>query len=124
MVQIGGNLRSEEFAQFQDYVSSLLITESSLANLLVQRELRLKRLGDLAKCYQGAVTTAERGGRVTGHQSTGELRQAFEERAVEAGLALGHAATILFRAELEDRWLEGCLGDSARNHIDSETGTS
>lgn len=123
MVQIGGNLRAEELAQFQDYVAGLLITESSLANLLVQRELRLRRLGDLAKRYQGAVTTAERGGRVTGHQSTDELKRDFEAHAEKVGLVPGHAATILFRAELQERWLASCVGDVGRNHIDSALGT-
>lgn len=116
MAQIGGNLRPDEFAEFQRYAADLLISESSLANLLVQREIRLKRLGEFAKRHQGPVPAGERGGRVTGHQSGGELKEAFERHAKEQGLVAGHAATIIFRAELEERWLAGCLGD---NHAES-----
>lgn len=123
MVQIGGNLHPEEFAQFRNYVKTLLITESSLANLLFQRELHLRRLGDLAKRFHGAVTTAERGGRVTGHQASSDLKQAFEVRATEEKLMPGHAATILFRAELEERWLAICIGNVRWNHIDSISDT-
>lgn len=111
MAQIGGNLRPDEFAEFQRYASNLLISESSLANLLIQREMRLKRLSELSTRLSGPVPTSERGGRVTGHQSDGELKEAFERHAKEQGLVAGHAATILFRAELEDRWLVGCVGD-------------
>lgn len=112
MAQIGGNLRPGEFADFQRYAADLLISESSLANLLIQREMHLKRLSELAQRLEGPVPTSERGGRVTGHQSRRELKEAFERHAKEQGLVAGHAATILFRAELEERWLAGCVGDS------------
>lgn len=111
MVQIGGNLHPDEFAAFQSYVAGLMISESSLANLLIQREMRLRRVGELAKRLEGPVTTKERGGRVTGHQAGAELKEAFEQHASEQGLAPGHAATILFRAELEEGWLARCIGD-------------
>lgn len=111
MAQIGGNLRLGEFADFQRYAADLLISESSLANLLIQREMRLKRLGELAKRLQGPVPTSERGGRVTGHQAVGDLKEAFERHAKEEGLVPSHAATIIFRAELEERWLASCVGD-------------
>jgi hypothetical protein len=111
MTQIGGNLRPGEFADFQRYAADLTISESSLANLLIQREMRLKRLCELAERLGGAVPTSERGGRVTGHQSSGELKEAFEHHAKEQGLVAGYAATIIFRAELEERWLAGCVGD-------------
>lgn len=117
MAQIGGNLRPGEFADFQRYAANLLITESSLANLLIQRELRLKRLGELAQRFEGSVPTSERGGRVTGHQSNGELKEAFGRHAKERGLVAGHAATIVFRAELAERWLAASLGDcQAESH--------
>lgn len=111
MVQIGGNLRPGEFAEFQRYAADLMISESSLVNLLVQREMYLRRLGDLVKRYEGAVTTSERDGRVTGRQASSDLKEAFDHHAKGQGLTTGHAATILFRAELEERWLAGCVGD-------------
>ncbi len=111
MAQIGGNLPPSEFAAFQCYAAGLLISESSLANLLIQRELSLKRLGELAKRFEGNVPASERGGRVTGHQSSEELKAAFERHARERSLFSGHAATILFRAELEERWLAEWVGD-------------
>ena len=111
MVQIGGNLRPDEFVAFQSYVADLMISESSLANLLIQREMRLRRLDALTQRMKGPVTTKERGGRVTGHQAGTELKEAFEQHASEQGLAPGHAATILFRAEIEERWLARCIGD-------------
>lgn len=121
--QIGGNLRPSEFAEFQRYVADLLITESSLANLLFQREVHLKRLGDLANRFEGAVTTKDRGGRVTGHQSNVELKEAFERHVEEQGLTVGHAVAILCRAELEERSIAQFAGDTRWNQIDSGEGT-
>lgn len=121
--QIGGNLRPSEFADFQRYAANLLITESSLANLLFQRELHLKRLSDLAERYEGAVTTKDRGGRVTGHQTSVELKEAFERHVDALGLTAGHAVAILCRAELEERSIAGFAGDIRWNHIDSAENT-
>lgn len=111
MAQIGGNLRPGELAEFKQYASNLLISESSLANLLIQREVWLRRLGHLMKRFAGPVPASERGGRITGHQANGELKEALKRHAKEQGTNLSHAATILFRAELDERWLAKCVGD-------------
>ena len=111
MAQIGGNLGPSEFAEFQRYAAELQISESCLANLLIQREMRLRRLGELTNRLDGPVARSERGGRVTGHQSNRELKEAFERHARDHGISAGHGATILFRTELEERWLARCVGD-------------
>jgi hypothetical protein len=105
--QIGGWLRRSEKDALQEYLKQFGIRPAAAATLLIVRELRCKRLPKLKERY------AERIGpdrsRLTAHQPDGKLKEAFTRHAAAFGLDPNPAASILFRAELEERWLENAL---------------
>lgn len=105
MAQIGGYLTPEEHAEFKRYAAAFQLKESSLANLLLVREMRLGRLGRLKEVYLPQVPMRSRG-RVTAHQPDGTTKEAFEAHARAEGLKPDQAAAVLFRAELTERWLD------------------
>lgn len=104
MVQIGGYLTPEEHAEFRRYAMGLHLKDSSLANLLLARELRLRRMAVLKQLFPPPAPLKERS-RITAHQSDPAIKQAFEALARGAGISADQAAAILFRAELAERWL-------------------
>jgi hypothetical protein len=105
--QIGGWLRPSEKAALQEYLSQFGIGPGAAATLLIVRELRCKRLPKLKDRFS-KPTGAERK-RVTAHQPDGQLKQAFKEHAAAFGMDPNPAASILFRAELEERWLQSAV---------------
>lgn len=104
MVQIGGYLSAEEHAAFKAYAREFNLKESSLSNLLIARELRLRRLGELRQRFSQGMPGLKRS-RITAHQADPKTKQAFEALAKEAGISPDLAAAIVFRAELTERWL-------------------
>lgn len=105
MAQIGGYLTSEEHAIFQAYAVEFGLSESGLANLLLVREIRLKRLGLLMQKYSAGAPSESRS-RVTAHQRDAAMKIAFGERSSDEGLKPDQAASIVYKAELDERWLE------------------
>lgn len=105
MTQIGGYLTPEEHSEFQRYAAQFHLKDSGLANLLVERELRLHRLEELKPTYF-RCTSAKHRSRITAHQADPAFKAAFEARARDADLSPDQAASVLFRAELGERWLE------------------
>lgn len=105
MAQIGGYLTPLEHDDFKSYSIQFCLSESALANLLLVRELRLQRLHNLKSKYLSRAPSDSRQ-RVTAHQPNAELKTAFEARSIEEGLKPDQAASILYRAELDERWLE------------------
>lgn len=103
MVQIGGYLSADEHAAFKQYARQFHLKESSLANLLIARELRLRRLDDLKQRFPGGPVRKR--SRVTAHQPDAQVKQAFEALARDAGLSPDQAASVVFRAELSEQWL-------------------
>lgn len=104
MVQIGGYLTPEEHAEFRRYAAEFHLKDSSLANLLLARELRLRRLARLKQAHLPSSPLKKRS-RVTAHQSDPGVKETFDALAREAGISPDQAAAVLFRTELAERWL-------------------
>ena len=108
--QTGGYLSDDHHAAFKDYAASLNVTVSSLASLLVLREMNQRRLASLMARFDAPTPTGKRP-RITAHHRDPEQKAAFVSLCDEIGVAPGRAASALFRAELEERWLRSCIGD-------------
>jgi hypothetical protein len=109
MAQIIGYLTSAEAAAFQEHAASGGLDASGLANLLVARELRVGRLPDLKGRFDVDLPSGDRT-KITAHQRGDATKKAFGAHSAAAGLKPSPAAALLFRAELEERWLSFCLG--------------
>jgi hypothetical protein len=105
MAQIGGYLKPDEHVKFKNYAAEFCLSESALANLLLVREIRLKRLEHLKHKYSAGAPSESRS-RVTAHQRDLATKIAFEKRSSDESLKPDQAASIIYRAELEERWLE------------------
>ncbi len=108
MAQIIGYLTSAEAAAFREHAASGGLDASALANLLVARELQIGRLPDLKGRFDVDLSSGERT-KITAHLRVEGTKQAFGAHAAAAGLKPSPAAALLFRAELEERWLSFCL---------------
>lgn len=117
MVQIGGYLTREEHTSFKRYAARFQLKGSSLANLLIARELRCARLESLKVSFSASRLNAR--SRVTAHQSDHEVKTAFDAHASRAGVTPDQAAALIFRAELAERWLEKAIARDW-NQIDSK----
>ncbi len=109
MAQITGYLTPVQAAAFQNHAASGGLDVSALANLLIVRELRTKRLPILKMDFDVDLPPGERM-KVTAHQRLDITKEAFAAHAAETGLKPSPAAAILFRAELKERWLTFSLG--------------
>lgn len=105
--QIGGWLRASEKQALDEYLRQFAIRPTAAATLLIVRELRRRRLPQLKTVYAESAGNVRR--RVTAHPTDASLKQAFIEHAASVGLDPDPAASILFRAELKERWLEQAL---------------
>jgi hypothetical protein len=105
MAQIGGYLTPDEHEEFKRYAAQFHLKDSSLANLLLARELRVRRLGALKDQFPPGPPLKERR-RVTAHVPNEAVKRAFEAHAQEVGVSPNQGAAVLFRAELVQRWLE------------------
>lgn len=105
MAQIGGYLSPEEHLEFKRYAAQFHLKDSSLANLLLARELRLQRLAELKGAYARTTPSKQRS-RITAHHADPGVKEAFDAHARSAGVSPDQAASILFRTELAERWLE------------------
>jgi hypothetical protein len=103
VAQILGYLPADECSEFQRYAGSLNLDTSALANLLILRELAACRLSSMIRFQLGVPTS--KCAKVTAHQAQSDTKQSFVTHARNCGLKPAPAATILFRAELEERWL-------------------
>ena len=119
MAQIGGYLTREERSIFQAYAAEFGLSESALANLLLVREMRCRRLHELKGKYSAGAPSEGRA-RVTAHQRSAAMKTAFEERSSDGGLKPDQAASIIYRAELTERWLEQSVIGTSWNHLDSK----
>lgn len=115
MAQIIGYLTEADRIRFQAYAQALGLDASALANLLIIRELRLARLSGLAQHFDQEAPIASRT-KVTAHLPVAATKAAFAALAAKARMKPTRAAAVLFRAELEERWLEISV---AVNQIDS-----
>lgn len=105
MAQVLGYVTPEERDAFEAYANDHGLDVTALANLLIARELRAKRLEQLLlKIGFGPALTVRT--KIVAHTPTDATKAAFATRAAQAGVKPSRAAAILFRAELEERWLE------------------
>lgn len=102
--QIGGWLKPSEKDALQHYLRQFGIRPTAAATLLIVRELKRKRLPELQAMYAESAGPERK--RLTAHQPDGKLKQAFKEHVASIGMDPDPAASILFRAELKERWLE------------------
>jgi hypothetical protein len=105
MAQVLGYVTPEERDAFEAYANEHGLDVSALANLLIARELRAKRLALLTPRFDRTEPLPDRL-KIVAHTPTQATKLAFAARAAEAGVKPTRAAAILFRAELEERWLE------------------
>ena len=108
MTQIGGYVSKAERGQFKKYAADLQISESAVATLLILRELQLRRLSQLKESYSLGAPANDRA-RITAHQSNDGLKAAFEARSGEEDMLPDQAASLVFRAELTERWLRHAI---------------
>ncbi len=105
MAQVLGYVTPVERQAFEAYALDHGLDVTALANLLIARELRAKRLAQLTLRFDRTEPLSDRV-KIVAHTPTEATKLAFAGRAAEAGLKPTRAAAILFRAELEERWLE------------------
>lgn len=105
--RLGTWLLAAEAEAFRGYAAEMKIPATVLAWLLILREMRLSRLGDLG-CHRVAVPSKGRGyitAANPGEETIGEI-QAHVERF---GESLNGALALLFRAELAEHWLDQAM---------------
>jgi len=105
--QILGYLIRAECDEFNAYAASMNLNSSAVANLLILRELRLHRLSQLEHYQRNHPRS--KCAKIVGHQSNDRTKRAFTAHAESCGLKPTAAAERLFRAELQERWLEHCV---------------
>jgi hypothetical protein len=106
--QINGYLAADERAAFERYAESFELDISSLACLLVMRELNLGRLGQLLRDYP---STRPGRSKVTAHlKRNPTVKAAFTSQVSSMAVSESAAAGAVFRAELSERWLARSVG--------------
>ena len=105
MAQVLGYVSPVERDAFEAYALDHGLDVTALANLLIARELKAQRLEQLLlNIGRGPALTVR--AKIVAHTPTDAIKSAFAARAEQAGVKTSRAAAILFRAELEERWLE------------------
>lgn len=112
--QITGRMTISERARFGDYSRSLGLDGGSVATLLIARELRQRRLPDLALDAK-LRPTENSSGTITTHRLPEGGKRGFYQHVKAAGLSASKALGLLCRSELQERWLERSINfDSDR----------
>ena len=107
-IQIGADVSDDLRNRLLDYSRDLHLSESALINLLIARELKLRRLSKLPP-YQAVKRTVSRT-RLTGRQSKPNLKAEFEAHVNRLAIDRADAIVSLAEAELRERWLQKALG--------------
>jgi len=105
MPQILGYVTAEERQRFEAYAMAHGLDVTALANLLIARELKALRLETLLARFDLRGRSSDRA-KIVAHTPTEETKRLFAVRSAQVGVKPSRAAAILFRAELEERWLE------------------
>jgi hypothetical protein len=101
MAQVNIYIRGTDRVRFAKYASQFGLDVTALSNLLLVRELRVGRLGDLQ--LKGPL--GPRKEKITAHVAS-DRREDFAIRAKNVGLSMSEAGALLVLTELEERWLE------------------
>ena len=115
-IQIGADVSDDLRNRVLRYAEALHLSESGLVNLLIARELELKRLANL-KLFRAAKRPASGPRpRLTGRQNEPSLRINFEHHVKALGIDRADAVVTLAEAELHERWLPKALGLRTESH--------
>lgn len=99
-LQVTGRVSDEEAAAFIEYANSLHLSKTSLASLLVVREIHRRTLS------KGRAWRRVRGTcKITAHLRNAREKEQFHNHAAQCGLSMGDAAAAVFRIELQEQWL-------------------
>ena len=103
MSQITARLSPGERRRFEKYALSLGLNGSSLARLLLQRELGgpIKR----PVRFRGSED-----GKLTAHSCSAEAVRLLKAHADAQGVSKAEAAKFIFQRELRERWLSKAIG--------------
>ena len=85
MAQIVGYLTEKEALRFLDYAQACGVTGSTLANLLISRELRLGRLSVLAEAFE-AQRSLPNSAKIVAHLTDPDRKTEFYAHAARHGL--------------------------------------
>jgi hypothetical protein len=102
MPQITARLSPEVRQRFETYAVSVGLNGSSLARLLIVRELRQKR-----RLWGQRTDEGIRSGnaKLTAHSCSAEIVDQFDAYAKASQLSRAAAAKLVFERELRDKWL-------------------
>lgn len=109
MAQIVGYLTAPEARHFHDCAAACGVGASTLANLLISRELTLRRLTALQRT-PAPPRLLPSDTKVVAHLALEERKTLFSDHAERHGMKMSAAAALLFRTELQEHWLLTSLG--------------
>lgn len=107
--QVGCNLTRKEGEDLTVYAKGLELSRRRLCGLLIVRELRVNRIGELSRRYPGSGSR-KGAARVTARVSA-ETKAAFADHVARAVVGSDNAAAAIFRAELQEKWLSNVLSE-------------
>lgn len=106
-LQIGGWVRPGEYRDFMRYIEPFHLRAAAAGTLLIVRELRFERLPRLKDIYPAPPGKGRK--RISARPMNIGLKRAFEAHVTRLGMDVDPSVAILFRAELEERWLEQAI---------------
>jgi hypothetical protein len=106
MPQITTRLSPKARRQFEKYAVSLGLTGSSLARLLLVRELQRP----MKSRPRSFGKSGSEDGKLTAHSCSADTVKQLQARANAQRLSRAEAAKLIFERELQDRWLAGAAG--------------
>ena len=107
-IQIGCYFHPAEADTLEAYARSLGLSRPKLCALLIIRAVRSNLLGTLVDLYGGSEPKS-RALRVTTRLEDDSIKELFIQKAAELNLGIDDAAAKVFRAELDERWLENAV---------------
>ena len=110
-VQFGCYLRSGEAKRLATYAERLQINRPNLGILLIMRELKCSRLGGMPR-REGPALSKKGAVRVTARANRPDVKELFAKRIARLGLGMDEAVAMLFRAELDEKWLAHSLAQT------------
>lgn len=105
---IGSYVLRDEQSALDEYAASLGLSRSKLLGMLIIRELSCRRISSLAPRFLRNLSKKD-GVWVAAQFDGDQIGKSFEDYVQRAALLKTAAAGAVFRAELEERWLEGLL---------------
>jgi hypothetical protein len=109
MPQLNIRLNANDVTEFDTYSRSLGLDRTGLANLLLRRELQIKRLSTLDSApVKGRDSKRPRSDKITAHLPSKCLTE-FSQAAAEVDLSRSAAGALILLEELNEKWLQRAL---------------